>query len=133
MYLSIYLWPASQSLIRFSLSDPGVKLGLLEFIFRSFSYTFGLILYNYTCTMYKIDVLVTKLEGLYQRIYNYIQSWARIPAGPSRDACLHSFISSLRSVFPRALSKLFFRVPRFAFPRSRVPNFASRSCFALFN
>ena len=33
---------------------------------------------------------------------------------------------------PRAFSRLFFRVPRFAF-RFRVPNFASRSCFGLFN
>ena len=48
--------------------------------------------------------------------YNY-QSWARIPAGPSHDACPRSFISSSRSAFSRAFSKLFFlrtkiRVPR---------------------
>ena len=32
--------------------------------------------------------------------------------------------------FPRAFSKLFFRVPRFAIPRSYVPNFVTRSSFA---
>ena len=43
------------------------------------------------------------------------QSWACVPAGPSRDACPRSFISSLRSAFPCAFSKLFFCVPRFVF------------------
>ena len=36
------------------------------------------------------------------------QSWARVPAGPSPDACPRSFISSSRSVFPSAFSKFFF-------------------------
>ena len=48
-------------------------------------------------------------------ILSFYQSWARIPAGPSRDACPRSFISSSSSAFPRAFSKLFFPVPRFAF------------------
>ena len=53
-----------------------------------------------------------------------------VPAGPLREACPHSFISSSRSAFLRAFSKLFFA---YQDSRSRVPNFASRSCFALFN
>ena len=43
---------------------------------------------------------------------------------------MRSFFFSLRSAFPRAFSKLFFRVPRFTFPRSRFPNFVTRSSFA---
>ena len=42
--------------------------------------------------------------------YRPCQSWARVPAGPSRDACPSSFISSSRSAFARAFSKFFFRV-----------------------
>ena len=50
------------------------------------------------------------------------QSWARVPAGPSRDACPRSFISSSRS---RVLFQSFFlrtkiRVP--AFSRSKFCN-----------
>ena len=56
-----------------------------------------------------------------KRVLKY-QSWARVPAGPLRDACPRSFISSSRSAFPRAFSKLFFRVLRFAFPRSKFCN-----------
>ena len=57
------------------------------------------------------------------------QSWARIPAGPSRDARPRSFISYSRSAFPRAFSELFFRIPKFAFPRSCIPNFVKRFSF----
>ena len=42
----------------------------------------------------------------------FLQSWARVPAGPSRDACPRSFISSSRS---RVLFQSFF----FAYQDSR--------------
>ena len=78
------------------------------------------------CKNAKSDVFFVNTKApILDEIFNkfQFQSWAHIPAGPLGDACPRSFISSLRSAFPRAFSKLFFRVPRFAFPRSKF-------CFA---
>ena len=70
----------------------------------------GILLDEHLTFHHHIDYLKSKL------------SWARVPAGPSRDACPRSCISSARSALPRAFSKLFFCIPRFAFLRSKFCN-----------
>ena len=51
----------------------------------------------------------------YCTLYTTQQSWARVPAGPSRDACPRSFISSSRSAcfFKAFFSRTKIRVPAF--------------------
>ena len=51
-------------------------------------------------------------------LHTTYQGWARVPVEPSRPAFL-TFVFAFR--VPAFLYEVFFSVPKFAFPRSRVP------------